>query len=396
MPDQTPIGRAEPELEVALARVARVRGREFLRRPLLVRVPRAELVQHALAWLHESTPERTRRAEAALLRALELVPADFGWDGALRVVLAARLSAFYDSRRGTIWLDDALAAASRRRVLAHELVHVLADQHHALGARLASPTASADARAALLAVAEGDAEVLVQELEAAGLLAPDDASTGAPGVELPGVIERSLAAAYVDGHALVRRVYEAGGWAEVDALYAAPPPSTHALGASGVSYARSAPPASDRPPPPALAPAGDGWSRAFDETLGERAWRVILEEWTGAPRAFEVASGWRSDRLLGFEQSPRRALMWEIHADDATASAAESVLRGGLRLPAPSTASRRASTGSCRAHRDGGALGLWRRGRRLLIGAWSDVPARVGCASLTEWIERLAATDSTP
>jgi hypothetical protein len=380
---------ADPELDAALGQVARARGLEFRRRPLLGRVSRATLVRHALAWLDTQTPEPTRRAEAALLTALELVPADFSWHTALAGELEARLSAFYDSQLGKIWLDESLPTGTRRRVLAHELVHVLADQHHGLGRRLAAASSSADARAALLAVAEGDAEVLVQELEAAGLVAPRSAGADAPGP--PSVLERSQAAAYADGYALVRRVFDSGGWTHVDALYAAPPASTHALSNPDFPGAPEVLPGLTRTP--RRAPAAEGWSLVADETLGERAWRVILEEWAPATRAFEIARRWQDDRLTCFERGPRRALVWEVRADAPAMSAAEAVLREGMHLPPPSTASRRASGTSCRAHRDGGVVGLWRRGRSLFIAASSDVPARDGCGSLTRWVEQLEADD---
>jgi hypothetical protein len=391
---------ADPELDAALARVARARGLEFRRRPLLARVPRSVLVQHALAWLDTRTPEPTRRAEAALLAALELVPAGFSWHEALGAALTARLSAFYDSQSGQIWLDGALPAGERRRVLAHELVHVLGDQHFGLGVSLAAASSSADARSALLAVAEGDAVVLVQELEAAGLVAPEPSRADAPGAELPGAIERSLAATYVDGQAVVRRVFDTGGWADVNALYAAPPATTHALSSPDFPRTDAALPAPASTPRRIVAPPGDGWSLVADDTFGERAFRVILEEWTPATRAFELARHWSSDRLVCFERGGQRALVWEVHTDAETAIAAEAVLREGLRLP-PSPPSRRASTTSCRAHRDGGVVGLSRRGQNLLIVAARDVPARDGCASLESWVEQLevgehAAVDPGP
>jgi hypothetical protein len=198
-----------------------------------------------------------------------------------------------------------------------------------------------------------------------------------------------LAAAYVDGQAVVRRVFETGGWASVNALYTEPPPSTHALLAPDFPRAPGTPP---RPPAapsaPALPPADD-WSLAANEVLGEQALRTILEEWAPSARAFELAQGWQYDRLSLFERGQERALLWEISTDVTRAEAAAEVLRAELRLPTPSAASGRASTPACRAHRDGGVVGLWRRGQILLLGALGDVPRRVGCAALVGWAKRL-------
>lgn len=365
------------ELENVLALVTRTRGLPLEQPPQRVAVPRTELVEHALAWLDAHTPEPTRRAEQALLTALELVPAGFDWRAALRQTLALRLLAFYDSDSGTIWLDAGLAPAARRRTLAHELVHALADRHYALGARLAA--GEADARAALLSIAEGDATLLVERLDAAGLLPRDAAAPELATGVLPGVLERSLLATYVDGLAVVRRVFEGGGWADVNALYAAPPPSTHALLAPDFPHAASPTPTLE----PFGPPPGTGWL-ASGATFGEQALRVILEEWLSPQRAFELARGWQGDRLSLFERGAQRALVWEIRAAGDAAQAAEDVLREGLGLAR--AASRRASATACRAHQGGGVVGLSRRGQSLLIGAWSDVPARDACALLADWM----------
>lgn len=377
-------------LESLLAVVTRTRGLPLEQPPPLVAVPRAELVEHALAWLDAHTPEPTRRAEQALLTALELVPAGFDWRAALSQTLRLRLLAFYDSDSGTIWLDAGLAPAARRRTLAHELVHALADRHYALGARLGA--GEADARAALLSIAEGDATLLVERLDAAGLLPRDAAAPELASGVLPGVLERSLLATYVDGLAVVRRVFEGGGWADVNALYAAPPASTHAL----LDFPHTASPT--RTLEPFEPPPGTGWL-ASGATFGEQALRVILEEWLSPQRAFELARGWQGDRLSLFERGAQRALVWEIRATDDVAQAAEDVLREGLGLAR--AASRRASATSCRAHQGGGVVGLWRRGQSLLIGAWGDVPARDACALLADWMnppggDAAEATDPGP
>jgi hypothetical protein len=382
------------DLDAVLARVARVRGLELRERPGLRAVSRAELVQAALGWLDSRTPEPTRRAEAAWLTALELVPADFSWRVALGALLEGRLQAFYDSDGKQVWLDAALPTSLRRRVLAHELVHVLADQHYALGARLADAGTSSDARSALSAISEGDADVLVRELEALGSL-PPDRNTGPSELDtslVPRVIERSLAAAYVDGQAVVQRIFDAGGWDDVNRLYAAPPTSTRALLAPDFPRAR---PEAEPPSLLPAAPPAEGWSLAASETLGAQALRVVLEEWAPAA-AFELAQAWQLDRLSLFERGRARALLWEIHADPARAAAMANLLLTGLSLGEPSTTPGRASAPSCRAHRDAGVVGLWRRGHSLRFGALSDVSHHDGCRRLARWLERTGGVADEP
>lgn len=358
--------------------MARERGLEFRERPELDAVARVELVERAWHWIETQTSAEQRAIEAELLVRFELVPHGFAWEPALRDVLAHRLQAFYDPSTRRIVIDRQLPASERRRVLAHELVHALVDQHHALGARLAAP-GSADLEAALLTLAEGDAEAVVARLELGATA--DDAQ---PEPELPGVLARSLSAAYVDGFAALQRVLERGGFAAVDTLYRQPLDGTHQLLAP--NFPLEIPPAV--PALPGVTPPEPGWTLRHADVLGAQTWRTVLEEWLPAARAAELARGWDGDRLERFEREGRRMLVWQVRSQVAVAAAVAQAVSHGLRLaPADERGARtpRASELACRAQRDGAVMGRWIRGRSLVIAALTDAAQTVQCESLASW-----------
>jgi len=383
--DPAPDTGAEAELARLLPLVARQRGLDAGAPPGLDAVDRATLVQRALHHLERQTPTLQLEAQTELLVRLELVPSSFSLEDALRALLERELTAFYDPASRRIVIDRALPVAARRRVLAHELVHALVDREHSLGARLLALDTS-DRKAALLTLAEGDAEALVARLELAGLVpAPTAALRGREGPEgaLPGVLERSLAAAYVDGRAAVQRLLDSGGFAAVDALYRAPPDGTHALLASGLGGDFRAP----APPLPDPTPPEPGWTAFHSDVLGAQTWRTVLEQWLPAEHAAELARGWDGDRLVWFQRGTRRVLVWEVRTDAERAGEVARLVSRALQLsgPEPELRTARATRFVCRAWRDGAVMGRWMGERSLIIAVLTDPAQSAQCQTLSAW-----------
>lgn len=376
--------RSREWLDPVLELVARRRGLAIRERPELDAVSRVELVERAWHWIETQSSVEQRAAEAELLVRLELVPADSAGEPALRAALARRLKGFYDPSTRRIVIDRQLRAEERWRVLVHELVHALADQHHALGARLTA-SGSSDRKAALLTLAEGDAESLVAELAPSEPLAQPELDAAAEGddAELPGVLARSLSAAYVDGLAALQRVLERGGFAAVDALYRQPLDGTHQLLAPGFPLTIPAAVA----PLPGVTPPEPGWRLRHADVLGAQTWRTVLEEWLPPARAAELARGWDGDRLELFERPGQRLLVWQVRSQAELAAAVMQAVSQGLRLEPPEPADRtpRATGLSCRAQRDGAVMGRWSHGRHLVIAALTDAAQTVQCESLAAW-----------
>jgi len=318
-----------------------------------------------------------------LLWRLGLVPADFDWLPALERALRGRLEAFYLSEPPRLLVNRALLGRARRRAIAHELVHALQDQRHALSRRLEYAPDGWDAGGALHTLAEGDALAVVAALS---LEESPDSSGGAswspsgteatPAAETPGVLSRSLAAPYLDGPAVVEGLTSNGGFAAVDARFRVPPASSHEL----LHPERLAPGGSQLARLPVPAAPGPGWQLTYTDVLGEQAWRSVLEEWARVSEARELAADWAADRVSMFEQAGVIALRWELRSSSAArAQTLAARVAAGLGLHAAEWA--------CGGHRDTGVVAVVVRGTRLALASLSAGSAEHGgCRELQAWL----------
>lgn len=370
----------------------------------VVSLSRAQLAAAAVAQTERDLPAATLAAYSTLLSRLELAPPGFDYLPALSQLLAARSVALYDPERRRIAVAERLPRAAERAALAHELAHLLQDQSFELERRLADPALGHDARGALLALSEGAATLLGEELVARGgdassderALSPaDDSVSGDTGLgdtppPWPPLLARSLAATYADGESLVRALHAEGGWSAVHRLLAAPPATTaqilHLERLSSAALAVAVP----EPPAP-------GWKLTFSDALGEQTLRVMLEEALSPEHAGAAASGWAGDRVALFRsESGSTASVWHIVLQgDAAAerlfAAVREVWLSALDSPGD-------ARHWCRPQRDGGLLGAVRQGQSVVLLSLETAALAEpgGCASrLDEWASMLAPR-STP
>ncbi|MEO8183495.1 MAG: hypothetical protein ABI895_32075 [Deltaproteobacteria bacterium] len=378
-PEPAPPPAPDPLRELWL-QVARVRGLEPGPLPALVALPARQLARRAREQVSRDVPEAVRRAQAHLLWRLGLVPADFDLSVTLESTFVGQLQAFYVGTPPTVFVDRALGGAARQRALAHELVHALQDQRHALSRRLAYEPDGWDRQSALHALAEADALAVVERLggaETTDRAAIEPASPAA----VPGVIACSLAAPYLDARARVSELLASGGFAAVDALLENPPPGTHQLLHPGE------PAVSGGAEPPFRAPGSD-WSAVYGDVLGEQSLRCVLTEWASESVAVELAGSWVADRVSCFVNGASIALVWELtFAQRTRASEVARLLLTHLDLRrAPGRTSAPPPEWLCGAHSDTGVVGVLQRGARLVFASQSGVPVSGGCVSLESWV----------
>ena len=174
----------------------------------------------------------------ALLRAAGLFGADVDLADAVNTTQAADTLAFYDPDTKQIYVRGTGAFTVETRVtLAHELTHVLQDQHfdlRKLDKRAdASKSGSSDA---LRALVEGDA-VRVEKLYLADqsqadkvlyarLSADGSAEAKQRTQDLPAVVDAFFSAPYIFGPEVVRVLEATDGNAAIDAALTGPTPST--------------------------------------------------------------------------------------------------------------------------------------------------------------------------
>jgi hypothetical protein len=368
----------DPLLDSLSRQVSALRGPWLGPLPELVSLPEPELLRRALEELRRELPVAVQRAQAHLLWRLGLVPADFEWLPALELALRGRLEALYVSEPARLLVNRALTGRARRRAIAHELVHALQDQRHALSRRLRYAPDGWDAAGALHTLAEGDALAVVAALSLQE--SPESEASAAWNTrselaeETPGVVSRSLAAPYEDGLSVVEGLLSSGGFAAVEARFVDPPASSHEL--LHPERHAAAGPALGRLPLP-VAP-GPGWQLTYTDVLGEQAWRGVLEQWLPRSEARELAADWAADRVSCFEQEGATALRWELRSSAPARALGERVCAGlGLR----------AAEWACGAHPEGGVVAVLVRGTRLVFASLSSRGgSEASCRELQSWL----------
>lgn len=222
-----------------------------------------------------------------------------------RMLASQQILGFYDSDDKIFYVvTDKAPGLTDQITVAHEYVHVLQDQHFAIGTSR-SAIENDDRALAYLALVEGDASLATAHymqtyLPALELLQTTTASTAGlnPDVlkRVPALLRDWAAFRYNQGLAFVGEVYKTGGWEAVNDLYAAPPTSTEQV-LHPERYRAGEQPLEVVLPDVANI-LGKDWSIRDEGALGELGWRLILTELAGPAAAERAAEGWGGDRYV--------------------------------------------------------------------------------------------------
>lgn len=315
------------------ANVSEMRGLEPLSPIAPVVLTRDELRDRLAAdFAVDTTPEESR-AEVLELSAFDFLGRDYDLYSALLALQSEGILGFYDpdTAEFVIISDGALLDPSAQLTHAHEFVHALQDQHFNLDA-LTDDALDSEARAAVRALAEGEAELVQSfylfedgfftEEEVESILNPPDQADGDFLREFPPVLVNDLSFAYTSGVEFVVDLYKEGGFEAIDAAWANPPMSTeHILHPDRYR-------AGDQPQIVALAPLaatlGAGWTLLNENVLGEFYLREYLDQQLTTPVAARAAAGWGGDRYAVYWNEAEEALVMAMRlAWDSPEDAAE-------------------------------------------------------------------------
>jgi len=216
-----------------------------------------------------------------------------------------QVAGYYDPEAGDLVVvtDDGVLAAFDKVTMAHEIVHALQDQHFDLVAIDEDHGTDADRRAAISALVEGDASLAMTQYMFE-YLGPQEliemlgeALVGGEEYEVlenaPRYIADGLLFSYEAGQEFAMALYEAGGYAAIDAALADPPLSTEQI----LHPEKFIGPERDDPldvqNPDISNELGDGWDVVRSDSLGEWDLRIMLEEnGVDAPTAATATEGW--------------------------------------------------------------------------------------------------------
>ncbi len=284
-----------------MGQVAAIRGLAW-KGPLNLKVvPAAELARLLKAANERDAKPELLEQQSQALKLLRLIPADTDLRQVLDDLLAGIVLGYYDPKTKELVVAGDDLGPSTRFTIAHEMVHALTDQHFdygPLGDALDDANKTEES-AALSALIEGDA-VLSQELWAekhltrqealAAVLGGGSADAGAV-TRTPGYVIQSLFFPYDEGRSFVGELYDAGGFAAVDAAYRKPPTSTEHI-IHPPTYLAGQPSA-----PPAIPDLGAATGCALVTTgsVGQFDMRAILSQRLTNVEAGRAVEGWNGD-----------------------------------------------------------------------------------------------------
>ena len=299
-------------------------------------IARDDFRQNLLDTAFEDTPREWIEAEERLLKRLGLVPPD---DNLLDLILklyGAAVAAYYQPDNGSFYIieRDAPFGATDKITVAHEYAHALQDQHFGLEASRIKDLTAGDAILAQLAVIEGDATLTSQQWltnnltdeERVQLLREALGDVDQDVLEdMPLILRRQLEFPYGEGFRFVNDIWRVGGFEAVNQALQDPPESTEQILHSDKYFDEEAP--VEVTLDDVSATLGDGWSRTYEQTIGELGIQVFVgggERPTlnipGLPVEWpqqEAAAGWGGDRLDMYENGDQWAIVWETAWDSA-------------------------------------------------------------------------------
>jgi len=268
-------------------------------------------------WLTKANAAQTNHAalanETKLFVHLGLLPAGSDLEQMELDLQAGQVVGFYDPEsKGLYILSDSGGVGPVQKItFSHEYTHALQDQVFGLDKLAIDTPDQGDRDLARTALAEGDATLAMTLWSTKNMSLPDLlAVVGDPGsaaqtqqlAKAPTILRESLMFPYLDGLAFVQSIYDKGGWAAIDQLYANPPDSTSQILHPDL-YTRRVKPAAVTVP--AVPPALDGWKLTMQDTLGELQLRIWLEGQDPSSAvtttAASAVSSWAGDRVALYE-----------------------------------------------------------------------------------------------
>lgn len=225
--------------------------------------------------------------------------------------------------------------AVERVTFAHEFQHALQDQNYglkALGLSDEGWEADSEKSAAAQALVEGEAMLLEglwqekyytqadwDEYYANAYADPDSAYFRAPAY-----LQKDFYFPYDQGFQFVKRLYDRGGWAEVDAAFKNPPLSTEMIlhpekyDEGEVPQIVAAPVLTDT--------LGTDWRQIDTNVMGEWYTSLILEQQIEEGEAAQAAAGWGGDRYtVSFNEAANQTVVMWVVVWDTTSDTEEFV-----------------------------------------------------------------------
>lgn len=277
------------------------------------------------------------RDDTLSLAAFGLLDPSFGLYDFYIELYSEDILGMYDDEARQLFIitDRGTLGAVERVTFAHEFQHVLQDQNYGLAALGLSDEGwekDSERAAGVQALVEGEATLLEQiwqdkyftqadwnDYNANAYADPNSAYFRAPAY-----LQKDFYFPYDQGYQFVKRLYDRGGWPEVDAAYKNPPVSTEMI---------LHPEKYDASEAPQIVAAtvltdtlGAGWRQVDSGVMGEWYTSLVLEQHITENTATTAAAGWGGDHYtVSYDQAANQtAVVWQS-VWDSTSDAEEFV-----------------------------------------------------------------------
>jgi hypothetical protein len=297
-----------------------------------------EIEQSVIHDLDENTPPEEFEASQKTLLKLGLVNGSFRLRDYVVQLLREQVAGFYEPKTKEFYLAAWLPISDQKRVIAHELVHALQDQHFNLRRFEDWPKGDSDAELAVHALVEGEATLVMIEydFEQQGMkfdmskvstltdnMIEQDIDSDEKAYPVlanaPKVLKENLQFPYIYGAGFVGAVLKNRSWQALDTSYANLPASSEQIMHPERFLLRDNPVKIDMPD--LAGPLGPSWKKADADVNGEFGYLVALAEFIPRRTARNAAAGWGGDRYALYENQSTGALLlaqyttWDTERD---------------------------------------------------------------------------------
>lgn len=321
-PDSAALSSTEEILKV----VSRLRSLDIKQNVKSSFKTKDEIEQSVIRDLDENTPPEEFEASQKTLIKLGLIAKNFQLRDYVVKLLREQVAGFYEPKTKEFYLAAWLPISEQKRVIAHELVHALQDQHFNLRRFERWPKGDSDAELAAHALIEGEATLVMIEydFEQQGMKLDvtklgsftenmiDQESDGDSKLypvlaSAPKVLKENLQFPYLYGAGFVGAVLKNRSWRVLDASYQTLPASSEQI----MHPERFL--AGDNPVKIELVDLGGvlgpDWKKADSDVNGEFGYLVALSEYIPKRAARVAAEGWGGDRYALYENKATGAAL---------------------------------------------------------------------------------------
>ncbi|HSE38681.1 MAG TPA: hypothetical protein VLG74_15375 [Blastocatellia bacterium] len=321
-PDAAALSSTDEILKV----VSRLRALDILQAVKSSFKTKDEIEQFVIRDLDENTPPEEFEASQKTLVKLGLVNKSFRLRDYVVQLLREQVAGFYEPKTKEFYLAAWLPVPDQKRVIAHELVHALQDQHFNLRRFEDWPKGDSDAELAAHALVEGEATLIMIEydFEQQGMkldmnkigaltdnMIDQDAGSDAKAYPVlanaPKVLKENLQFPYLYGAGFVGAVLKNRSWQTLDTTYASLPASTEQIMHPERFLTRDNPVKIEMPD--LAGSLGPNWKKADADVNGEFGYLVALAEFIPRRTARTAASGWGGDRYALYENKASGGLV---------------------------------------------------------------------------------------